>query len=211
VPRVDLLTQGLVVETLGLTRHGHMELRASVANSDLLPDCHAFLRFVVTYLAQTGASILSGQTLAYGYWLVKFQAQERMPYLHVWEYQADATDFVEGVSLTLQYWREQHATCDKAGAPFTPPRADQMVAVSDGVYEGDSVQGVRYPSPSHMSGWWVTTDRYNGDVKTLEVVHLYHLTCKRPELAKYIAFPPGYRFSSNPEVIRFDQTVAPSQ
>jgi hypothetical protein len=166
------------------------------------------LRFVANYLDQSGAHILDGQTLAYGYWLVKFQAVAAGHVLDAFEYQPDATGFVEGVSLTLRYWREQHAVCDSAGAIFTPPRPDQMVALSDGVYEGDPVQGVRYPSPAHMSGWWITTGRYNGDIRTLKVVHLYHLTSKRPDLAKYIALPPGFRFSSDPEEVRFDPKVA---
>lgn len=56
------------------------------------------------------------------------------------------------------------------------------------------MQGVRYPSPEHMSGWWVTTDRYDGDVRTLRHEHLYHLTAARPDLARYVALPFGFRF-----------------
>lgn len=37
-----------------------------------------------------------------------------------------------------------------ADPPFPAP--DQLVVMSEGVYEGDVVEGVRYPSPEHMSG-----------------------------------------------------------
>ncbi|MBF7074579.1 hypothetical protein ISG33_14330 [Glaciecola sp. MH2013] len=44
-----------------------------------------------------------------------------------------------------------------------------MVVISDGIYENNGpVEGVRYPSPEHMSGWWLTTELYNGDIKTLK-------------------------------------------
>ncbi|GBR19135.1 hypothetical protein LV564_07115 [Komagataeibacter nataicola] len=52
----------------------------------------------------------------------------------------------------VTYWEEQHITCRKAQAAFSPPEPEQLIVVSDGVYERDMVQGVRYASPPHMSG-----------------------------------------------------------
>ncbi len=81
--------------------------------------------------------------------------------------------------------------------------------VSDGVMEGDAVQGIRYPSPPHMSGWWITTDRYNGQIESLRNEHLYHVTAVRPDLARYVALPFGYRFDlATHEDVWFDANVA---
>ena len=104
----------------------------------------------------------------------------------------------------------QRAVCARHGAPFTASRPDQLCAVSDGVYEGDAVQAVRYPAPSHMSGWYITTDRYNGDHTTLKVEHIAHLMEKRPDVATYLALPPGYRFEVNAQGAGawFDPAVA---
>jgi hypothetical protein len=86
---------------------------------------------------------------------------------------------------------------------------DRLVVVSDGVLESEPVEAVRYPSPEHMSGWWITTDRYNGDVQSLRTHHLYHLTAARPELAQYLALPYGFRFNlARGEDIWFDPEVA---
>jgi hypothetical protein len=73
-----------------------------------------------------------------------------------------------------------------------------------GGFGGEPVQGVRYPSPEHMSGWWITTDRYNGDVATLKTLHAYHLTARRPDLTRYLALAYGFRFYSEASEIRFD-------
>lgn len=90
----------------------------------------------------------------------------------------------------------QQALCVRYGATFTPPTAEQMCAISDGVYEGDPVQGVRYEAPAHMSGWYLTTERYNGDHTTLLVEHIAHVVERRPDVAVFLALPPGYRFDT---------------
>ena len=44
-----------------------------------------------------------------------------------WEYNADATDFVRGASLTLQYWKD-HISCARSTSAFgpavVPPRSE---------------------------------------------------------------------------------------
>ena len=89
---------------------------------------------------------------------------------------------------------------------------NQLVVVSDGVLEGKLVEGTRYSSPEHMSGWWLTTEEYNDDVNSLKTEHFYHLIEKRPDLLKYMALPYGYRFfqdgyKNNSEEIWFDEEI----
>ena len=61
------------------------------------------------------------------------------------------------------------------------------------------IEGVRYPSPEHMSGWWVTTDSYNGDSSTLKNVHMGHLITARQDIVNFLALPYGYRFRVDEE------------
>lgn len=200
---VELHVDGLSVRTSGLSSAAHPELRVSVADAALLGECETFLGYVLNYLRR-GARLRGEETFAYGYWITKFRAADD-GLLEAWEYTADATEFVPGATLTLGYWRDQHEVCDRYAAEFAPPRPDRLVVISDGVLEGDAVQGVRYPSPEHMSGWWVTTDRYNGDAKSLRREHLYHLTASRADLARYVALPFGFRFDlAHHEDVWFD-------
>lgn len=104
----------------------------------------------------------------------------------------------------------QKDCCDHYRADFSPVGPEQMVVISNGVYEGKPIDGVRYPSPAHMSGWWLTTDDYSGDVKSLLTVHFQHIKEKRPEVAIYMALPYGYRFQLGGEEERvwFDERVS---
>jgi hypothetical protein len=208
--KVDVETIGdeLTVVTSGLADVGHMEILARVSNSALVPEAEAFLGFVVDYLNSSGVSLSHEQTLAYGYWLTRFVKNCNI--LEAWEYTPDAVSFVPGITQTLKYWHEQHEVCERHRAEFLPPRPDRLVVISEGVIEGDQdVQGVRYPSPEHMSGWWLTTGRYKGDTASLKTTHAYHVTASRPELARLFALPYGFRFDlSRGDNIWFDEEVA---
>lgn len=106
---------------------------------------------------------------------------------------------------------EQKNCCDHFGAEFSPIEESQLVAISKGIYEGvNPVEGVRYPSPDHMSGWWLTTDEYDGNVESIVTVHFSHIVEKRPELALYMALPHGYRFflGGEEDNVWFDEAVA---
>jgi hypothetical protein len=191
-----------------MVARGLPEMRVQVREAALLPECEFFLQFVADYLADSGKRIKSGETLNYGYWLVKFQAV-RDDLLEVWEYNAQATEFVLGGSLALSYWRDQHQICSHYGADFSPPRADKLTAVSVGVMEGLPVQAVRYPWQEHMSGWLLVTAKWDGNVKSVTNHHTYHVTAARPDLARFLALPIGFRFDlTKGQRVWIDEEVA---
>jgi hypothetical protein len=197
----------VTVRTEGLKALEKPELSVDVA-TELLVESERFLHYVSNYLSSSGTHLKSGETLAYGYWLVKFQKARQRDLLETWEYTADASGFRKGGDLTLKYWRDQHLICDQHRTVFSPPRPDRMTVVSQGVLEGLPVQGIRYPSPDHMSGWWITTDLYDGNVRSLRHEHTYHVTAARPDIAKYLALPSGFRFNfSVAEEVWFDEKL----
>lgn len=204
-----IVVSGHTCETIGLPDQFGCELSATVSDIALIEGCRDFVQLVAEYIL-AGNVIQSGETFMYGYWLTKAQIDDRRR-LIFYEYNPDATEFVFGVDNAITYWKGQHEICAKANANFLPPRPDQMIVISDGVYEGDEVEGVRYPSPNHMSGWWITTDRYNGDIESLKTVHAHHVSAKRPDLAKFLALPLGYRFHSPKSEVWFDEKVANSK
>jgi hypothetical protein len=206
--QVKLQKHGLEASTSGLLRRGTPEIRITVQDASLLPECETFLQFVVNYLVGSGKKIREGETLNYGYWLVKFQAVND-DLLEVWEYNADGSAFIQGGSLSLRYWRDQHQVCNAQSTEFNPPRPDKLTAISAGVLEGLPVQGVRYPWQEHMSGWLLVTSRWDQDVRSLTNHHTYHVTAMRPDLARFLALPTGYRFeASEGHKVWFDEEVA---
>ena len=83
------------------------------------------------------------------------------------------------------------------GASFDPPDPERLTVVSAGVMEpGHPVQAVRYPWAEPMSGWMIVTERYDDNIESLVHHHTYHITAARPDLAKYMALPHGFRFDS---------------
>lgn len=200
----DLL---LRAETQGLGRLGHPELLVEFHRLTLKEEAERFLQYVSDYVIRSKVTLRPEETMLYGYWLTRFKDAGKNR-LETWEYNSSATDFIRGATLTLEYWKEQHSMCDAHSARFEPPRPDQLSVVSQGVLEGLPVQGVRYPSPDHMSGWWLTTDQYDGNINSLKHEHTYHLTDARPDLAKYIALPPGFRFDlSSFEEVWFEEVI----
>jgi hypothetical protein len=192
--RHKLKVIGPQVVTEGLAKRAHPELRVAVDDPELLDGAKALLRFVLDYLERSGRVVAPGETLRYGYWLVKFVSGAEPGVLDAWEYDAEAESFVPGAGLAIRYWEGQRAVCRRNNAVFAPPNPDAMTAASKGVLEGRPVQGLRYPWPDHMSGWLLVTDEYDGDPASLTRHHTYHLTAARPDLAPFLALPPGFGF-----------------
>lgn len=198
----------LTIRTIGLAlTMRHPEIRVQVHNAELREDAEEFLSYVSDYLTQFEKQIRPGETLLYGYWLVKFQEVEATM-LDTWEHDARSNEFVKGANFALIYWRDQHRVCKQNGAEFKPPRLDQLTVVSEGVFEGLPIKAVRYPSPEHMSGWWLITEKYDGNIKSLRNEHCLHVTAARPELVKFLALPDGFRFHSDTGETWFDEEVA---
>ena len=106
--------------------------------------------------------------------------------------------------------RIQEQCCQHYEASPVGVSEDQLVVISSGVYEGNvEIEGVRYPSPKHMSGWWLTTHLYDGNLDSLKTVHFKHIASKRPDITMYMALPFGYRFllGGESEHVWFDEDV----
>jgi hypothetical protein len=205
--KTQLTDRQFTVRTEGLKASGHSEIAVEI-DVDLIEESKQFLRYVSGYLSDSTKRLKPGETMAYGYWLVTFQDAGYGDQLEIWEYSPDASILVKGANLTLQCWKDQHLVCDQHGTTFNPPKPDKLTVISEGVIDGLPTQGIRYPSPDHMSGWWITTDLYDGNIKTLMREHTYHITATRPDLAKYLALPHGFRFNlSVAEEVWFDEKV----
>lgn len=52
-----------------------------------------------------------------------------------------------------------------------------------------SSNSLRNESPQDESGWYLITDDYNDDIKSLKMVHFSHVAFARPDILKYLAIP----------------------
>jgi hypothetical protein len=166
------------------------------------------VEYLIDYIFNTQPTITSGQTISYYSWLLKFVDQDG--YLEIWEASNDGTIYSKGADHSIRIKNEQDRICLIENVKPLYPSFNQKIAISQGVYDGLPINGVRYPSPLHMTGWWLTTDLYNDKIESLMVVHFYHVAFKRADILPYLALPNGFRFyiGHNDVSVRFDNEVA---
>lgn len=93
-----------------------------------------------------------------------------------------------------------------------PTAADDIVGVARNV-RGVlmPLNGLRHPREGATCGWylWAGESEPSSDPDFFEPVHVAHLLEWRPEVADYLALPPGYRFLIAPgyEDIWFDEAL----
>ena len=186
------------LSTIGLEASGHRELRLLKH-----PECNEMvlnrlLDIAGTHSLSKGESYKDGEKITLMSWI--YELRERDNFLELDELSADGERFVKGCAFSEKLISAQLLVCEKLCADPHYARTDQMVAVSDEVLSGGTpIEGVRYPSPDHMSGWWITTDSYNGDTSTLKTVHMGHIIAARNDVPAFLALPFGYRFRMDSE------------
>lgn len=206
INKIIYKTNRRTILTFGLRVINDFEIQIEVKSKSLIENTKSLLDYIVNYLISSGRKLKAGETMSYGCWLLKFVlASDGV--LEVWELETSNGDFVRGASSAVRIWQEQNLVCQKYGVLFTPPSINTLAAISDGVYDGDQVEGVRYEQDDKMSGWYITTDKYDGDIKTLKIEHVYHLIILRPDLAKYLALPSGFRFDTCDDKAWLDKSI----
>lgn len=193
--------------TSGLSRLVGHELKLLKKNK-LEQEYLRVLQYLINYILDEKPVIKNSQTISYYSWLIKV-IKESSGYFAIFEANNDGSGFDEGADTGISIINEQEYECKKYNETPYFPTFNQKIAISKGVYEGLPVDAVRYPSPGHMTGWWITTDLYNNDINSLMVVHYYHVAFKRPDILRYLALPFGYRLqmSDSEKLIWFDEKV----
>lgn len=205
----EIILDGRQLRTEGLARHN----LADIVINDVAPEHETLGRTLLARIVAgelEGREIEDGASISDGYWDPILRKRDENLY-EVFEWTPDRRVEAPGINTTATYLLEQGEMCRTVGAAFVPPMPKQLIAASRGVLEGTRpLEGIRYQAPPHMSGWYLTTDEYDGNVDSLHVDHVYHITSARPELTRLLALPPGYWFilHDGNEEIGFDADVA---
>jgi hypothetical protein len=189
---IEVKTENQSLMTNGLKPIIYAEVKVAIKERRR-DDYIEVLKYIIDYVLTSQKMILPNQTIAYYSWMLKFVKVGEDLY-SLYEVNSAGEDYVEGVDHAIKVVSEQKHECSKIGVTPSFPAFNQMIAISKGVYEGLPTEAVRYPSPVHMSGWWLTTDLYNEKIESMMIVHYYHVAFKRPDVVKYLALPFGYRF-----------------
>ncbi len=105
--------------------------------------------------------------------------------------------------------REQRRLCDKYRAPFDPPRDDEKVGISFTVKDGlRPIHGQRFPKEGDTCGWYIWAgEDFSEDPDFFVPLHVSHVGEWCPEIEKFLALPPGWKFIAVPgeyERVAFD-------
>lgn len=180
------------VETKGLSSYLDKEIRVTMGDNNQ-EDYINVIKYIVDYVTDNKPTISESQNIRYYSWLLQFRSDDQN-YYDLYEVNADGSDFNRGCDTAISVIRKQSELCSHYGLPVQFPNFSQMVVISKGVYEGKDIEGIRYESPEHMSGWWLITDDYDDNIESLMTVHFHHVVFSRPDIVKYLALPFGYRF-----------------
>ncbi len=163
-------------------------------------DIKLLVDYIVGYIEEEKKQIRNLETFGCGSWMIQFVFDPVYIQLYELKNVENGKNIYEfDLTITINLFRSQVDLCEKYNVPPTIPAIGQKIAISKEIYEGYEVNGVRYNAPVHMTGWYLTSNSYNGDIASLVVDHLYHILKERPELAKFLALPVGYRFYKDRE------------
>lgn len=182
----------IYIGTEGLTSYIGKDIRVAIGNNDQENYINV-IKYIVDYITSNNPIIAENQNIGYYTWLLQFRLGED-DYYDLYEVSADGSSFNKGCDTAISVVRQQSEICWEQNLIPLFPNFNQSVVISDGVYEGKDIEGIRYDSSQDESGWYLITDDYNGDIKSLKMVHFYHVAFARPDILKYLALPFGYRF-----------------
>ncbi|MEJ5049765.1 hypothetical protein WH221_07980 [Chryseobacterium culicis] len=186
------VVDNLYVETKELDSYISKEIRVTIGENQQ-ENYIDVIKYIIDYIVDSKPIISENQNIGYYSWLLQFRLDEEN-YYDLYEANSDGSDFNKGCDTAISVAREQSEVCWQQNLIPLFPNFNQSVVISDGVYEGKDIEGIRYDSPQDESGWYLITDDYNNDIKSLKMVHFYHIAFARPDILKYLAIPLGYRF-----------------
>jgi len=105
----------------------------------------------------------------------------------------------------------QSLICTKYGVEPMETPYDMKAGVAENVRSGlVPVNGLRHPPTGDSSGWYIWAgEEWSDDAEFFLPIHVKHLEIWRPEVLRYLALPPGWRFlvAGEYEDIWFDESL----
>jgi hypothetical protein len=91
---------------------------------------------------------------------------------------------------------EQKKVCDKIAVNPVFADKEMIVGIADNVStSAQPINGLRHPAAEGTSGWFIwASENYSNDSGFFKPHCLKHLQELRPDIIKFLALPPGYRF-----------------
>jgi hypothetical protein len=106
---------------------------------------------------------------------------------------------------------EQLQICEKYGVrPFDAAPHLKAGVAANVVGDVVPINGLRHPPDGDTSGWYLWAgEELSSDPEFFRPVHVEHLSEMRPEILRYLALPPGWRFliAGDYEDVWYDESL----
>jgi hypothetical protein len=106
---------------------------------------------------------------------------------------------------------EQRRICEKYGVDPADAPAHLKAGVAENVHSVlIPINGLRHHPVGDTSGWYIWAgEGLSEDPAFFQAVHIEHLHEIRPEVLKYLAMPPGWRFlvAGDYEDVWYDESL----
>ena len=107
--------------------------------------------------------------------------------------------------------RGQMAICERFRVQPVPPSTDSRVGVALNVRESNAwpLNGLRHPPEGNATGWYIWRGELSQADDFFQPLHTKHLVDWAPDVLRYLALPPGWRFLLAPghEDVWYDETL----
>jgi hypothetical protein len=195
--------EGTSAATHGLFASAGFELVLDVSTDskpELVTAAVNLARFLGDYFVQSGRRLASGETVEWASSLLVARQEGSGPRFTFDEMSFDGETILRGVSQCARIWADQSDTCKAFGSPFLPAKYAQKVVHSpEALATGGRIEGIRYPAPAHMSGWWIFDQAYDGDpadaAQLMQITPVFRVLASQPRLASLFGLDAGYAFS----------------
>lgn len=109
--------------------------------------------------------------------------------------------------------QEQLIICNKYGILPFDTSFNSIIGISENVKDKNifPINGLRHNVDEITSGWYIWAGlEFSYESDFFKPLHIEHLLDWRPDILKYLALPPGYRFligEDNYEDVWFDKNL----
>jgi hypothetical protein len=88
--------------------------------------------------------------------------------------------------------------CKLYGAPYSEVTNNEIMGISKNVTTNNIIHGLRHSRSEDTSGWYIWSGEYSEKSNFFEPIHISHIMKNIPQLYKFLALPPGWRFMYDP-------------
>jgi hypothetical protein len=181
-------------------RFGENKLLFQTPNDYLQDELDSMINYFQEYLNMDKIKIQNKESTAYGSFLLGFIEIEKNMF-QVSNFSPKLNDYSEDLEFVLEIISKQKQICSYNKSSFLSPLPNQLIAVSNGALSNiGNIDGVRYSAPDHMSGWYITGEEYDNDIKSLRLIHAVELIEINPNIAIYLGLENNFRFNLSDEI-----------